>query len=134
MVKRMRTPAAYRLGNGNAVETESPSPDNKYSGLISKAVGLERRTTQRFPIRLPAELCILEMRIAGTTVNISSGGLLMKCSHGSFKIGRRVKVRVNWPKSSGKRSETVLVIEGSIVRDSTEHVAVRRIRYEFVYD
>jgi len=135
MVKRMRTPAAYRKGNGNAVETESPSPDNKYSGLISKAVGPERRTTRRFPIKLPAELCIREMRIPGTTVNISSGGLLMKCSHGSFKIGKRVKVRItNWPNSSGKNSEVVLVIEGAVVRDSTEHVAVRRIKYEFVYN
>jgi hypothetical protein len=133
MVKKTRTLAAYHYQDGNPIERETASPDNKNSGFISKAAGSERRTTQRFPIELPAELCILEMRIPGTTVNISSGGLLMKCSHDSVKVGRRVKVRItNWPNSSGKNSEVVLVIDGAVVRDSTEYVAVRRSRYQFV--
>jgi hypothetical protein len=133
MVKKNRMPAAYRHGNGNPIEMDPAFPANEKSALIPKAVGSERRKTQRFPIELPAELCILEMRIPGTTVNISSGGLLMKCSHDSVKVGRRVKVRItNWPNSSGKNSEVVLVIDGAVVRDSTEYVAVRRSRYQFV--
>lgn len=134
-VKKMRTPAAYRHGDGNRIETENASPHNKNSGLISKAIDSERRTTQRFPIELPADLCILEMRISGTTVNISSGGLLMKCSHGSFKMGRRVKVRITiWPNSGGKHSQVILVIHGAVVRGARGHVAIRRTRHEFVED
>jgi hypothetical protein len=133
MIRRKRTPAAYRLREGNPIETDTDSLGNVSSGLLPRAVGSERRTTQRFPIQLTAELCVLEARIPGITVNISSGGLLLKCSHDSVKIGGRVKVRItNWPNSKEKKS--VLMIDGAVVRYSTEYVAVRRIRYEFVQD
>jgi hypothetical protein len=134
MVKKTRM-SAYRHGNGNPIEMDPASPSNEKSGLISKAVGSERRKTERFPIELPAELCILDMRIPGTTVNISSGGLLVKCSQDSVKVGARVQVRVtNWPNASRSNSVVVLVIEGAVVRDSPEYLAVRRIRYAFVED
>jgi PilZ domain-containing protein len=135
MVKRMKTPAAYRRGNGTLIETVAAPPLHVNSERIPKAVGSERRTTERFPIELPAELCIREIRIPGTTVNISSGGLLMKCSHDSVKIGKRVKVRItNWPNSRGKNSDVALIMEGAVVRDSTGYLAVRRTRYAFVED
>jgi hypothetical protein len=135
MVKKNRMPAAYRHGNGNPIEMDPAFPANEKSALIPKAVGSERRKTQRFPIELPAELCILEMRIPGTTINISSGGLLMRCSHDSVRVGRRVQVRVtNWPNARRNNSVVVLVSEGAGVRDSPEYLAVRRIRYEFVED
>ena len=126
----MTTPAAYRHRNGGPIETD---PDYTDAELLSNARWLERRTRRRFPIELPAELCIRELRFRGTTVNISSGGLLMKCSHDSVKIGKRVNVRIkNWPDPSGKDSEVVLLIEGTVVRNSMGYVAVRRNRYEFI--
>ena len=135
MVKKVRMPTSFRHGDGNTIETNAASSADEKSGLKPKATSLERRTTQRFPIELPADLYILEVRIPGTTVNISSGGLLLKCSHGSVKLGRRVKVRItNWPNFGGENPGVVLVIDGAVVRDSTEYVAVRRIRYEFVVD
>jgi hypothetical protein len=135
MVKKVRMPASYRHGDGNPIEKNAASSADEKLDSHQKPLPSERRTTQRFPIELPADLCMLEMRIPGTTVNISSGGLLMKCSHESVKLGRRVKVRItNWPNFGGENPGVVLVIDGAVVRDSTEYVAVRRIRYEFVVD
>jgi PilZ domain-containing protein len=135
MVKRMTTPAAYRHFNSTSTKPDIDSADTKNSGLHPNVVRSERRTTQRFPIQLPAELCIREMRFHGTTVNISSGGLLMKCSHDMLKVGKRVKVRItNWPSSNEKRSDVTLIVEGAVLRDSSGYLAVRRTRYEFVDD
>ena len=127
----MLTP--YHRKNRAPIETDAHTVDNENSELMPKAIGSERRTTQRYPIQLPAELCIREKRICGTTVNISSGGLLIKCSDDAFKIGGHVNVRItNWPNSSRNNSEVVLMIEGAVVRNWTGYVAVRRMRYKFV--
>jgi len=135
MVKRMTTPAAYRHVSGTLVETETDFGYKNGIGLLPKLVGRDRRTTRRFPIELPAELCIRQMRFSGTTVNISSGGLLLKCSHDSVKVGRRVKVRItDWPNSKGNKSDVALIMEGAVVRGSRGYLAVRRTRYEFVAD
>jgi hypothetical protein len=135
MVKRMTTPATFRLRNGGLFERDVDSTYDRDSGPIHKTAYLERRTKRRFPIELPAELFIREKRFLGKTVNISSGGLLLKCSHESVKIGKRVRVRIkSWPNSDQKDSEVVLVIDGAVVRDSLGYVAVRRNRYEFVED
>ena len=131
--QRMMTPAAYRHFNGTRIETGIDSTDNDDLRFIPKAVGSDRRTTRRFPIELPAELYISETCFRGTTVNISSGGLLIKCFHDSVKVGKRVKVRItNWPNSKGQNSDVALIMQGNVVRDSTGYLAVRRTRYEFV--
>jgi hypothetical protein len=133
MVKRMTTPVAYRNISSFPIETETDYTHYENTRFTPRVVGRERRAKRRFPIQLPAELCIREMRFRGTTVNISSGGLLIKCSHSSLKIGRRVTVRItNWPNSKGKQSDVTLVIEGAVVRDSTGFIAIRRTRYEFI--
>ncbi len=135
MIKRMTTPAAYRHVNGAEIDGDGNRSAGEESEAMPRAPLLERRKRRRFPIELPAELCIREMRFQGTTVNISSGGLLMKCSHDSVKLGKRVKVRItNWPNPSGKKSDVTLIMEGAVVRDSTGHLAVRRTKYEFVED
>ena len=135
MVKRMTTPAVYRNINVTSIDTDAYLTDDENIGFTPRVVGRERRTKRRFPIELPAELCVRGMHFRGITVNISSGGLLMKCRHDSVKIGKHVKVRItNWPNSSGKNSEVVLVIEGAVVRASVGYVAVRRTRHEFIED
>lgn len=134
MIKRMTTPVAYRHGNGASNQTATLYDDAEDAELLPK-MKFERRTKRRFPIELPAEICIRETRFRGTTVNISSGGLLIKCSYDKVKLGTRVKVRLtNWPGSTGKKSDVVLVIEGAVVRDSTGYLAVRRTRWEFTED
>jgi hypothetical protein len=133
MFKRMMIPAAYRHVNGAALESETDSVFNDDSDFIPKVVGSDRRTTRRFPIELPAELCIRQMRFRGTTVNIGSGGLLMKCSYGSIKVGMHVKVRItNWPSPGGNNSYVALIIQGVVVRNPTGYLAVQKTRYEFV--
>lgn len=131
----MTTPVAYRHVNGASNQTDTLHDDPEDFELLPEAVKLERRTKRRFPIELRAEICIRETRFRGTTVNISSGGLLIKCSYDKVKLGTRIKVRItNWPGSTGKKSDVVLVIEGAVVRDSTGYLAVRRTRYEFTED
>jgi PilZ domain len=90
----------------------------------------DRRSSIRFPIELPAELRANKRSIRGTTVNISSGGLLMSCFDGDLAIGTRVKVQVRiTPTASTK--ELALVIDGAITRKSGGYVAVQRKRYRF---
>ncbi len=107
-------------------------PDPESQGPIPMAakrfaIQIERRSSIRFPIRLPAELCLRQRRIVGTTVNISSGGILVACSDRELKKGRRVRVRLpDWP------SPRTLVIYGSVVREGPGVVAVRKSRYSFI--
>jgi hypothetical protein len=92
----------------------------------------DRRTSIRFPIELPVELRANKKSIWGTTVNISSGGLLMSCSDGDLARGTRVKVQVRiTPTASTKDQELALVIDGTITRKSGGYVAVQRKRYRF---
>jgi hypothetical protein len=101
------------------------------SQLSLKLMPRERRMSKRFPIELRAELQVGQTCIHGTTVNISSGGLLLTCSPGELKTRRRVMVRLpNWP-SSPEGGEISLIVMGSIVRIGPRSVAVRRTKYEF---
>jgi hypothetical protein len=94
----------------------------------------ERRISRRFPIKLHAELHVGQKCIIGTTVNISSGGLLMTCSPDELKTRRRVRVRLpDWP-SAPQGGKMTLILNGSIVRIAHGLVAVQRVSYEFVHE
>jgi PilZ domain len=99
-----------------------------------KATTVERRNSERFPIELRAEISIGQTCIVATTVNISSGGLLLTCDFDDFKARRRVSVRLtNWPSARGSGSVT-LIVEGTIVRSGAGFVAISRNSYQFVED
>jgi hypothetical protein len=99
-----------------------------------KATVVERRNSERFPIELRAELSIGQTCIIATTVNISSGGLLLTCDFDNFKTRRRVSVRLtNWPSVRGSGNVT-LIVEGTIVRSGAGFVAISRNSYQFVED
>jgi hypothetical protein len=124
--------APRRRGKREATAGIDPVNGRFQSSLQATAV--ERRNSERFPIELRAELSIGQTCIIATTVNISSGGLLLTCNFDNFKTRRRVSVRLtNWPSGRGSGSVT-LIVEGTIVRSGAGFVAISRNSYQFVED
>ncbi len=106
-------------------------PDDDFESA-SREFERERRTFRRFPIELPGVVSTRKICIHGTTVNVSSGGLLMACSGCMLKVGEHVRVRLtNWP-SARHDANLALIIAGVVVRSWDGYIAVRRKWYAFV--
>ena len=129
----MRTPAGHYRSERREMFAEHLAGYQADQELHPvRQLAWDRRSSIRFPIELPAELRANKMSIRGTTVNISSGGLLMSCFDGDLAIGTRVKVQVRiTPTTSTNDQELALVIDGAITRKSAGYVAVQRKRYRF---
>jgi hypothetical protein len=109
----------------------APAQDNK-----DPATGIEeRRTSRRFPLRLP-----VKYRRVGTqsisnwttseSVNISSSGLLFTTSE-TIRTGQGIEAFIMWPVSLEKRIPLKLVVRGFVVRTSGDQSAVCFERHEF---
>lgn len=133
MLGRMIIPAALnKTRNGSVMERRNARhPSVEDADAAEKKVKPDRRTSRRFPIVLPGEVSTRKTSMHGTTVNVSSGGLLIYCSEGTLKVGEHVKVRLtSWP-GARHDSNLALVVEGVIVRSWAGYLAVRKKRYEF---
>jgi len=84
----------------------------------------DRRGSKRFPIELPAELHINKFRLEEKTVNISSAGLLMTCSHEGISPGIRVRVCISWPPMREK-TRMMLMRRGRVVWCQGGKIAVQ---------
>jgi hypothetical protein len=84
----------------------------------------DRRAFERFPMELPVELRVKQLRLHETTVKIGSGGLLMTCSREEMKVGMYVKVFISWPVAKEK-TESVLIKRGRIVRSEPGRIAIQ---------
>lgn len=134
MFPRTITPAFLEPDHANGLVASSSQPTVHDLELTPEELlnPKERRASRRFPIELVAELTVGSARILGTTVNISSGGLLMTCSGAEFQVGTRVTVRVaGWPAKRRRNRKVALILQGRVVRSFADQVAVRRLRYEF---
>ena len=89
----------------------------------------ERRLSARFPLELEAELSADNIRIKGTTANISSGGLLMTCDEDIGAV-TPVTVRIKWPIRKGE-NQVILVVHGEIVRHEPTRIAILKRQHEF---
>lgn len=97
---------------------------------LEKKNGNERRASVRFPLKLTAQAYAGDVRFEGTTVNISSGGLLLT-SDQEIPAGTSLTVRLNWP--IARRTKSVaLVVKGAVVRCEPGCVAIQREHYRFV--
>jgi len=94
-----------------------------------KGFAPERRSSERFPIELKAELSAGGVRMLGKTANISSGGLLMVCDQ-DVEIGTLVTVRLHWPILQRKKP-VVLVVYGEIIRRESNRIAILHRQHEF---
>lgn len=89
---------------------------------------LERRSSRRFALMLPVQLAVLGTSCQGVTVNISSGGLLVRCER-AIVAGTRVLAVVELMECNDTR--TRLVVRGVVIRCEPGLVAIRRTGYAF---
>jgi PilZ domain len=103
-------------------------------GTSVSAIRLERRLRARYPVRLLARYRTLdqaeELTGFGTTVNMSSSSLLVKCQH-DIPLGAQMDVVVNWPSLLESTIPLQLVTSGRVVRSEPSHFVIEFARYEF---
>jgi hypothetical protein len=95
----------------------------------------EHRQYPRYPIELAAEFTLptrgeTARRGVGTTLDISSGGLLLACNNNSLP-GSEIEVSIQWPFLLDGVRPLKLRITGYIVRSNPMVVAVKFRSYEF---
>ncbi len=97
--------------------------------------GAERRTSDRFPIEREMRFKMLSKRLAdesgsGTTVNMSSGGVLFQTDK-TLIPGKRVEMAISWPAQLDNRCALKLIARGRVVRSESGMTAVEIQQYEF---
>ena len=98
------------------------------------AIRLERRSRARYPVRLTARYRTLdrpdELSGVGTTVNMSSTSLMLRCRH-AVPFGARVEVLMNWPSLLEANVPLQLVTLGRVVRTESSSFVIEFARYQF---
>ena len=69
---------------------------NMFAGSAPGLKARERRRHQRFPINVSSRYLLDEARGYATTVNISSGGVLLNTKE-ILPVGRQVQLLIDWP-------------------------------------
>jgi PilZ domain len=95
----------------------------------------DRRTCQRFPLRLPVRYRPTGAPASSNwavseSVNISSGGLLFTTSE-AVTPGEAIEAFLAWPVVLDNRIKLKLGIKGHVVRCDGNHTAMRLESYEF---
>lgn len=95
----------------------------------------DRRSTIRFPIREDVRYRIVHYKTeiasgSGTTLNISSGGILFTTAE-KLAIGSRVDLSVNWPVWLEDTCPLQFVVTGHVVRAESKQAVVQIDHYEF---
>ena len=101
----------------------SPTPSLKF-------VPYERRQHQRFPITAQSQYILGGNREPATTVDISSGGVLLKTEK-ILPVGKQLQVLIDWPALLDQRCPLRLVITGKVLRSDPTGTAIGIIRYDF---
>lgn len=101
----------------------------------AKRDGAERRTSDRFPLEREMRFKMLSKRLAdeaggGTTVNMSSGGILFETDK-TLIPGKRVEMAISWPAQLDNRCALKLIARGRVVRSESGRTAVEIQQYEF---
>jgi len=103
---------------------------NMFAGSAPGLKSRERRRHQRFPINVSSRYLLDEARGYATTVNISSGGVLLDTKE-ILPVGRQVQLWIDWPALLDARCPLRLVIHGRIVRSTYRGTVVGITRYSF---
>lgn len=95
----------------------------------------DRRATDRFPIERELRFKLISKRLgdeagSGTTVNLSSGGVLFQTEKALIP-GKRLEMAISWPAQLDNRCALKLVARGRIVRYERGLAAVEIQQYEF---
>ena len=90
----------------------------------------ERRSMWRFPIRRAVGYTQDGKVGAGTTIDISSGGLLLAVNEPPL-LGELIQLSVDWPAELDYRIRLKLLVTGRVVRVEGANAAIAIDRYEF---
>lgn len=90
----------------------------------------ERRAAPRFPLKLQLQYQIKRTAGVGTTVNISSCGVLFTAQH-EIPVGMRLELSLDWPVRPEASTGLQLRLLGRVVRASGYQAALKVARYEF---
>lgn len=90
----------------------------------------ERRASTRFPLQLLVDYGARPTSDVGTTVNISSGGVLFT-ARDELAVGTQLELNLAWPVLLGGSTALQLRMWGRIVRASGHQAALRVARSEF---
>lgn len=95
----------------------------------------DRRHSDRFPIERDVRYRILSKRTGeeagdGTTLNISSSGVLFTSEH-VLLPGRRLELSISWPAQLNNKCALKLVARGRVVRFEDGRTAMEIQQYEF---
>jgi hypothetical protein len=95
----------------------------------------ERRQDRRYQIPLELRWKLIRRRKLlaageGTTVDLSSGGLLFDAGR-SLPAGLNVEISISWPVLLRDQATMQLVITGRIVRTNGNRAGVRMVQHEF---
>ena len=90
----------------------------------------ERRKSIRFAISMDARLsCDDGLDAPGTTVNLSSGGALLK-TEARVKRGTMVEAHLKWP-AGLEACDLKLVLRGPVIWTKGTLIAIRRVKHQF---
>jgi hypothetical protein len=107
-------------------------------GIETASLGISRpehRLHPRYPLELAAEFTLLTngqtaQHGVGTTLNISSGGILLACND-KLPPGAEIEVTIQWPFLPAGARALKLRITGHIVRSNGMRVAIQTSHCEF---
>jgi len=95
----------------------------------------DRRHSDRYPIEREVRYRIMDKRGGeeageGTTVNISSSGVLLTSAH-LLVPGKRMELAISWPVQLNNQVALRLVARGRVVRFENGRAAIEIQQYEF---
>ena len=103
-------------------------------GSSVSTIRIERRLRARYPVQLVARYRTLhrtdEFAGVGTTVNMSSTSLLVRCQH-QIPFGAQMEVLVNWPSLLESTVPLQLVTTGRVIRSGPSSFVIGFARYQF---
>jgi len=107
-----------------------PTVQPQFAWAVGDAA--EQRSTRRYPIRLDVEFKLPQEKRAGsgTTLNVSSGGILFQTDETLPAFGS-IEISIKWPFALDGGCALKLVMRGRIVRQDRTGIAVKVRQHEF---
>ena len=95
----------------------------------------DRRTSDRYPIEREVRYKVLSKKDGeeagtGTTINMSSSGVLFTTEH-LLIPGKRLELAISWPAQLNGKCALKLVAKGRVVRYEEGRAAIQIQQYEF---
>lgn len=103
----------------------SPAPN-----LRERPQAIDRRRNRRFRIAVPVEYVLRDCRGLAITRDMSSRGIFIKTDR-VLKVGKRVRLLIDWPVELDGGTPLRLVVVGKILRSGRSGTAVSVLQHEY---